>query len=465
MKQWSFLLLVVVVLLRDVTQADIFVGTDPSNIWAVLLAGSSEWYNYRHQSDVCHAYQILHKHGVPDSNIIVFMKDDIAFNNENPHQGVIINQPNGPNVYTGVPKDYVGDDVTPENFLKVLKGHEMKGIGSGKALKSDNSSRVFINMVDHGAPGIFAFPDDHLHARELKHTIKHMYRKQMYSEMVIYMEACESGSMFEDILPDNINVFAITAANSKEPSWACYEDKELHTLLGDVFSVKWMEDSDMENLEKESLHRQFRLVRKATTTSHVMQYGNLLMSWLDDVGEFQGKNESLREQEKMNSRQKEKSRNKNMLDSNNIFSQINQDDPCISSAVMSPEVPLVSLQSRVDAATNTSDRKYWKKQILKLHENRNYVKAIISKLAKEVTHSYSKAYKMTDGPKHKINDWLCYENIVDTFSKKCLNLGKNPYVMRHLQTLINLCENGYTAVEINNVMNKICRENQISGIH
>jgi len=46
--------------------------------WAVLVAGSSEWMNYRHQADVCHAYQILHKNGIPDSNIIVMMYDDLA---------------------------------------------------------------------------------------------------------------------------------------------------------------------------------------------------------------------------------------------------------------------------------------------------------------------------------------------------------------------------------------------------
>eukprot|EP00967_Tisochrysis_lutea_P085639 scaffold120320_cov33-Tisochrysis_lutea.AAC.4 len=27
--------------------------------WAVLVAGSSGYGNYRHQSDVCHAYQIM----------------------------------------------------------------------------------------------------------------------------------------------------------------------------------------------------------------------------------------------------------------------------------------------------------------------------------------------------------------------------------------------------------------------
>lgn len=56
------------------------------------------------QADICHAYQILRKGGLKDENIIVFMYDDIAFNSENPRPGVIINRPDGPDVYEGVPK-------------------------------------------------------------------------------------------------------------------------------------------------------------------------------------------------------------------------------------------------------------------------------------------------------------------------------------------------------------------------
>lgn len=56
------------------------------------------------QADICHAYQILKKGGLRDENIIVFMYDDIASNRENPRPGVIINNPNGKDVYRGVPK-------------------------------------------------------------------------------------------------------------------------------------------------------------------------------------------------------------------------------------------------------------------------------------------------------------------------------------------------------------------------
>lgn len=56
------------------------------------------------QADICHAYQLLRKGGLKDENIIVFMYDDIAFNEENPRPGVIINHPHGDDVYKGVPK-------------------------------------------------------------------------------------------------------------------------------------------------------------------------------------------------------------------------------------------------------------------------------------------------------------------------------------------------------------------------
>eukprot|EP00951_Prasinocladus_malaysianus_P033929 scaffold339133_cov43-Prasinocladus_malaysianus.AAC.1 len=38
--------------------------------WALLVAGSAGFGNYRHQADICHAYQILRQGGIPDENII-----------------------------------------------------------------------------------------------------------------------------------------------------------------------------------------------------------------------------------------------------------------------------------------------------------------------------------------------------------------------------------------------------------
>ena len=58
--------------------------------------------------------------------------------------------------------------------------------------------------------------------------------------MVFYLEAYESGSIFENLLPNGINVYANTASNSTSHSYACYYDNYRGTYLADVYSNKWM---------------------------------------------------------------------------------------------------------------------------------------------------------------------------------------------------------------------------------
>lgn len=85
--------------------------------WAVLVAGSNTWSNYRHQADVYHAYQVLRKGGFPEDRIITFAYDDIADNINNPFKGKVFNKPTyadpGVDVYDGVKIDYSKADVTP----------------------------------------------------------------------------------------------------------------------------------------------------------------------------------------------------------------------------------------------------------------------------------------------------------------------------------------------------------------
>jgi legumain len=61
--------------------------------WAVLVAGSEGFHNYRHQSDVFHAYQSLIKKGMDKNKIIVMAYDDIVHDLYNPFKGKVFNKP------------------------------------------------------------------------------------------------------------------------------------------------------------------------------------------------------------------------------------------------------------------------------------------------------------------------------------------------------------------------------------
>ncbi len=182
----------------------------------------------------------------------------------------------GKNVYVDVPKDYTGDLVTPENFLKVLNGKDMNGIGSGKTLKSGPNDHVFVYFADHGAPGFLAFPGGKkLYAKDLIPTLEKMSKDKMFDQMVMYVEACESGSMFNKLLKDDLRIYVTTAANPFESSYACNYDRKYNTYLNDCYSITFMQDTEESPL-KESLQEQFEHVKKALSSkSHVCQYGDL----------------------------------------------------------------------------------------------------------------------------------------------------------------------------------------------
>lgn len=258
--------------------------------YAVLVAGSNTYTNYRHQSDIFHHYHILVDRGVKPENIIVFAFDDIANNSRNPFPGKIFNQPDGKDVYAGVVIDYFGKDVTPENFLAALTGDadaitKVDERTTGKVLTSTRQDNVYIYFSDHGDSNLIVFPSKYLYADELNDALKTMHEKGMYKELVFYLEACHAGSMFDEELPNNISIYTTTAANPKESSYAeycSYEAKVNGTLigscLGDEYSVRFMEDIDSrpgEELKKYTMQEQYEYLVGAVEGSHVQQYGDL----------------------------------------------------------------------------------------------------------------------------------------------------------------------------------------------
>ena len=85
--------------------------------WAVIIAGSNTYGNYRHQADTHHAVKIMMEGGIARENIIHMAYDDIASSRSNPFPGQIFNHPTdtgvaGRNVYDSSEIDYRGTNVT-----------------------------------------------------------------------------------------------------------------------------------------------------------------------------------------------------------------------------------------------------------------------------------------------------------------------------------------------------------------
>jgi legumain len=406
------------------------VGTN----WALVIAGSNGYYNYRHQADVCHAYQVLHAHGIPDSNIIVMMYDDIANNDENPVKGNIINKPNGSNVYPGVLKDYTGETVTAQNFLNVLSGNAaaMKGIGSGRVINSGPNDNVFVFFSDHGGPGLIAMPTGpYLYAKDLVTTLKSMASGKKFHQLVFYLEACESGSMFDGLLPNNINIFATTASNPDESSYACYWDDTRQAYLGDLYSVSWMESSDVADFKTETLQQQFVTVQNETNTSHVCEYGQQAMS-SELIANFQGFQKFAHTFRRHRS------------------SPVPAEER-LKDAVDSRDVVLATLLKRLSSATSPADRSRLMEAVeTEVLHRRTADERITTVAAKLVGHERASEVVAA----RRSVDHECVPSMVSAYEQHCGRFSD--YTLKHAHVLNNLCHEGVSAKELASVAAQVC---------
>ena len=132
----------------------------------------------------------------------------------------MINRPGGEDVYHGVLKDYTGRDVNAHTFLAVLSGDKdgVKGThGSKKVISPAPEDNVFVYFADHGGPGLPGMPGGALlHAKDLTNTLLQMAAKKTFNELVFYVEACYSGTVFDGMIPKDSNIYVVTAANTNE---------------------------------------------------------------------------------------------------------------------------------------------------------------------------------------------------------------------------------------------------------
>ena len=260
------------------------IGIGDSNLRALIIAGSNGFTNYRHQADVCHQYHLFTS-VIETLDVTLMMYDDVAWSHRNPLIGRLFNRPNGTNVYDGCVTDYRKEQVSLDNFV----GEIGRLAGS---IQSNSTS--FISFVDHGQPGYLLLPNgERLDAETLMHSLVTLSDASPSSMILVYVEACHAGSLFEgrEIPPRTL---IVTAANATESSWAAYCPTPKHPLadvingvhigacLGDLFSVTWVNDIEtrLRNGESPTLRTHIEAVKSVVSKkSNVMVYGD--MSLLD----------------------------------------------------------------------------------------------------------------------------------------------------------------------------------------
>ena len=237
--------------------------------WAVLIAGSNGYSNYRHQADIYNMYTQLVNRGFDAEHIVQMCYDDIATSSYNPYKGEVFHTLQHVNIYPGASTiDYSNKKVTASNFFSVLT-----------SLPSTSDDYVYVYYDNHGGPGLLGVPDgcgNYIFADELSEAFTKMSNQNQYKYLLFGLEACYSGSVASEFTAPNM--VTITAANDSESSYAAVWDNKVSAYLSNEFSNYWMAFLD-ENYDK-TIGDLYTTVKSETTGSHVCFFGDESMKSL-----------------------------------------------------------------------------------------------------------------------------------------------------------------------------------------
>lgn len=255
--------------------------------WALLVATSSGWENYRHQADVLNMYQILRQNGYDDSHIVLIIEDDLTQNPSNPTPGVIRSRIGGENVRQDAVIDYHTSQLLPSDLTDILLGKSSDRLP--EVIHADSDDNVLIFWSGHGTPmgmnwmsnGLFTYADADAMLSSLEQS-------GSYRRLLWLAETCYSGGV-ASAAENHKGTLSITAANAHETSKADVHDLDMDVWLSNRFTAT-LHDCLTTDASISMRDLYYRLFQN-TVGSHVCVfgakgYGNLYRS---NMGEFVGK--------------------------------------------------------------------------------------------------------------------------------------------------------------------------------
>lgn len=256
--------------MQNVEDEGTFVYPERKGNYALVVAGSVGWNNYRHQADALCIYQQLKAAGYDDNHIVLIMADDIARNVKNPEPGIIRVREDGENVYAGAQIDYRPEDLQPADIIEILCGRKSERLP--QVINATEKDNVLVFWSGHGSRGRLLWGEsDGFYMWQMEQLMKQLNEGgiRRYRKMLWLIEACYAGSVAEGG-KGYPGVLYMTAANANENSKADIYSQTLHTFMSNRFTAT-LEDELANDITVSLRDLYYKLFRN-TVGSHVTIY-------------------------------------------------------------------------------------------------------------------------------------------------------------------------------------------------
>ncbi|EER17543.1 GPI-anchor transamidase precursor, putative [Perkinsus marinus ATCC 50983] len=207
------------------------------NNWAILVDTSRYWYNYRHVANTLSMYYQIKRLGIPDSNIILMLAEDVACNPRNPAPGYVFNDPdNHLNLYPPeVEVDYRGDEVSTENFIRLLTGRHTADTPKSKRLDTDADSYVLVYITGHSGTDFVKFQDwEEMTSHDIADAFQQMFSQRRYKKLLWLADTCHAATLHDRFYSPNM--LCLSSSGPDENSYSYHADLSLGVNVVDRFT-------------------------------------------------------------------------------------------------------------------------------------------------------------------------------------------------------------------------------------
>jgi phosphatidylinositol glycan class K len=237
------------------------VEAEHTSNWAVLVCTSRFWFNYRHLANVLSIYRTVKRLGIPDSQIILMLPDDMACNPRNAFPGTVYsNADRAVDLYgDNIEVDYRGYEVTVENFIRLLTDRVGDEMPRSKRLLTDDRSNILVYMTGHGGNEFLKFQDaEEIGAFDLADAFEQMWEKKRYHEILFMIDTCQANTMFSKLYSPNI--IATGSSKLDQSSYSHHADNDVGVAVIDrytYYNLEFLESEVRDTSSKKTVGELF----------------------------------------------------------------------------------------------------------------------------------------------------------------------------------------------------------------
>ncbi|CRK43582.1 hypothetical protein BN1723_016219, partial [Verticillium longisporum] len=188
-------------------------------------------------SNVLSIYRTVKRLGIPDSQIILMLPDDMACNPRNAFPGTVYsNSDRAVDLYgDNIEVDYRGYEVTVENFIRLMTDRVGAEMPRSKRLLTDERSNILVYMTGHGGNEFLKFQDaEEIGAFDLADAFEQMWEKKRYNEILFMIDTCQANTMYSKLYSPNI--IATGSSKLDQSSYSHHADQDVGVAVIDRFT-------------------------------------------------------------------------------------------------------------------------------------------------------------------------------------------------------------------------------------